>query len=302
MKRGYAPTISTNFYDSQLYNNPSINFNAFNITTIPEGYTNQTRVGRQLTVDSIWIKGDFVLGPGRGANTASGDNVRIVVIADRGADGEMGLNYSDLFQTTNSEQLFISPFNWDNRDRYTVLWDMSKSLSAQCVEPQSFTSPAITGTITDPTYDIVATLPTYDYTTTVPTQEGSYIDNFVQPTNGSYTFAGAAGTLNWTAGEVSGAVTFPNYSLETTIPDLVTTSVVPARIETTYVPTVTSTVAVEVAPVLVPFQIEIPCDCRVVYNNAPDGTDINTGALWFVYMNETGSCDLEAWVRVTYHE
>jgi len=86
--------------------------NGTSFCLIPQGTTQNTRIGNKITLKNIRIKGHMVLA----TNNLTGDRVRVVLFKDKQANGAAA-GATDLFETStlNSFQ------NMDNTERFEVV-------------------------------------------------------------------------------------------------------------------------------------------------------------------------------------
>jgi len=94
-----------------------------NINVIPQDSTESGRIGRKVTIKSIWFKG-MIQKDGAAATANTSDNVRIIVVQDKQANGA-AFAVTDYLETAN----FLSHKNLANSNRFVCLSDQTFALS-----------------------------------------------------------------------------------------------------------------------------------------------------------------------------
>ncbi len=91
--------------------------NQIQLTNIVQGITDQTRLGNQITVESIFIRCIFHI-----ATAAHSSQVRMLVVHDRQCNGAVYAT-SEILDSVLDLRSLITPYNLDNRKRFHILKD-----------------------------------------------------------------------------------------------------------------------------------------------------------------------------------
>jgi len=108
------------------------------LNDIAQGDTESQRIGRKVVVKSIHLHLRLALAPTT-SNTATADNIRIMVVLDKQANGTAFINTDVLTVNAGSAPDFYSFNNIANKSRFRVLSDKKYQLSADA----AFTSTSV---------------------------------------------------------------------------------------------------------------------------------------------------------------
>jgi len=108
------------FLDTALAaTDPTVNGVVFpNLVVVPQGDNQSERIGRKITLKSIWIRGNIVLTP-QGAAAAATDVTRIIVVQDKQANGA-AFGVTDVLTSAN----YLSFKDLENESRFVILKDV----------------------------------------------------------------------------------------------------------------------------------------------------------------------------------
>lgn len=110
--------IETKFLDTvQTSTNISTTGGVFAISEIAQGLTSQTRVGDSLKIQHIDVRGRVNVNP-----TAANSLIRVLVFRDLDGYGTPPAT-SDVLQVTAAVSAPLSPLNFRNSQRFSVLYD-----------------------------------------------------------------------------------------------------------------------------------------------------------------------------------
>ncbi len=99
-----------------------------NLTPIPQGTDEDERIGRKVTINQIFFKGNLIL-PETSTNSNTSDILRLVLYVDHQPNGAVPslLDYFDVAE-------YDSFRNLANTKRFTVLYDRNHTLNASAAE------------------------------------------------------------------------------------------------------------------------------------------------------------------------
>ncbi len=97
------------------------------IMDIPQGVTSTQRIGQQVTIRNIGFRFSIKL-PSTSTLSSSSDNVRVMFVQDKQANGALPANTDVLFQDD-----MLSFNNLNNKHRFRTLFDRVYTLSASGV-------------------------------------------------------------------------------------------------------------------------------------------------------------------------
>lgn len=115
------------YYDLSLSVNPDYNGTIVNLmNSITQGDTQNQRNGSKIRLHSIQFKGIMT---GNVAANAVSQVVRFMIVLGNN-ENTTNLTVPNLLQVTGTVNTPYSPYNWDQRSKYTIMKDMTKIVPA----------------------------------------------------------------------------------------------------------------------------------------------------------------------------
>jgi hypothetical protein len=103
------------------------------IANIPQGITQQTRVGDSVRLQSVELR-MYVQASG---SSIKNDVCRAVIVRDNAATGS-AFTSADLWEVATANYETVSPYKFSNTDRFSIVWDEMFNLDATSLVSKVF--------------------------------------------------------------------------------------------------------------------------------------------------------------------